>query len=265
MRQLDTTIPVSHLSLSHFVIISAYSLWVADTSFPPIYLAFIPMITSEFLFEAFKPIIIFIFGFFILSVIAIFIKKGIRKLINNRKYRFQSQWLTERQILEWLKNLKPNKFEEYISHLYSKLGYSTTINGGSYDGGVDVVAEKDGIKFLIQCKRYNKNTISVHDIRDFYGAMAHDLVNGKGIFVTTNIFSKEAERFAEGKPIELIDGFKLINLIKIAEKTDTINLNDNEVLCPDCGGRLVLRGGKYGKFYGCSNFPKCKFSKKFNR
>lgn len=32
-------------------------------------------------------------------------------------------------------------------------------------------------------------------------------------------------------------------------------------ICPRCGGRLVLRKGKYGEFWGCSNYPKCKFKK----
>lgn len=32
-------------------------------------------------------------------------------------------------------------------------------------------------------------------------------------------------------------------------------------ICPRCGGRLILRNGKYGNFYGCSNYPKCNFKK----
>ena len=32
--------------------------------------------------------------------------------------------------------------------------------------------------------------------------------------------------------------------------------------CPRCGGKLVLRNGSYGDFYGCSNYPTCKFTKK---
>lgn len=30
-------------------------------------------------------------------------------------------------------------------------------------------------------------------------------------------------------------------------------------ICPRCGGELVLRNGKYGQFYGCSNYPKCNY------
>lgn len=33
-------------------------------------------------------------------------------------------------------------------------------------------------------------------------------------------------------------------------------------ICPRCGGELVLRHGANGDFYGCSNYPKCKFTKK---
>lgn len=30
--------------------------------------------------------------------------------------------------------------------------------------------------------------------------------------------------------------------------------------CPECSGYLVERSGKYGKFLGCSNYPKCKYT-----
>ena len=51
-------------------------------------------------------------------------------------------------------------------------------------------------------------------------------------------------------------------------KSDKIeNINDNpfaegkDELCPLCAGRLVLRKGKFGQFYGCSSYPKCKYTK----
>lgn len=33
-------------------------------------------------------------------------------------------------------------------------------------------------------------------------------------------------------------------------------------ICPRCGAKLVIKNGDYGEFYGCSNYPKCKFKKK---
>ncbi len=30
--------------------------------------------------------------------------------------------------------------------------------------------------------------------------------------------------------------------------------------CPRCGGNLIKRTGKHGDFYGCSNYPKCKYT-----
>ena len=38
---------------------------------------------------------------------------------------------------------------------------------------------------------------------------------------------------------------------------------DNKIasgICPKCGGTLVERTGRYGSFYGCSNYPKCRFT-----
>lgn len=31
--------------------------------------------------------------------------------------------------------------------------------------------------------------------------------------------------------------------------------------CPFCGSELVLRNGKFGRFWGCSTYPKCKFTR----
>lgn len=41
----------------------------------------------------------------------------------------------------------------------------------------------------------------------------------------------------------------------IKGKVNKINNN----ICPWCEGKLVERNGKYGKFKGCSNYPKCRF------
>ena len=39
------------------------------------------------------------------------------------------------------------------------------------------------------------------------------------------------------------------------------NKTDDDDICPKCGSRLVKRKGKYGEFIGCSNFPKCRYTR----
>lgn len=39
-------------------------------------------------------------------------------------------------------------------------------------------------------------------------------------------------------------------------------VGENVKVCPKCGGKLVERKGQYGEFYGCSNFPKCRYTLK---
>jgi hypothetical protein len=47
----------------------------------------------------------------------------------------------------------------------------------------------------------------------------------------------------------------------IAYKSELEALNQQKK-CPYCKADLVLRNGKYGAFYGCSNYPKCKYTQK---
>ena len=44
-----------------------------------------------------------------------------------------------------------------------------------------------------------------------------------------------------------------------AEKQQHIENIHNK--CPFCGSELILRKGKYGHFWGCSTYPKCKFTR----
>lgn len=48
----------------------------------------------------------------------------------------------------------------------------------------------------------------------------------------------------------------------IKEKIKYNNKKVNSMICPKCGGELVVRNGKYGTFTGCPNYPKCRYTKK---
>jgi len=48
-------------------------------------------------------------------------------------------------------------------------------------------------------------------------------------------------------------GYEEIPSQKIAKPIDE--------LCPKCGGMLVIRKGRFGEFIGCSNYPKCNYTR----
>lgn len=45
----------------------------------------------------------------------------------------------------------------------------------------------------------------------------------------------------------------------IKRRKNQVKQSISNGVCPICGGKLVLRRGKYGRFYGCSNYPQCRF------
>lgn len=187
------------------------------------------------------------------------------KLMVRLRFRKGERWRTNRELISWLRSMKPSEFEEYIADLFNRMGFNAQAVGKSHDGGIDVEARKDGVVHYIQCKKFITSQVGVGDVRDFYGAIADKLSKGKGYFITTNKFTLEAEKYAEDKPIELIDGFRLVDYInKFGRSAEQDDDSATPHVCPKCGGTLVERTGKYGPFYGCSNFPRCKHTAQIN-
>ena len=50
------------------------------------------------------------------------------------------------------------------------------------------------------------------------------------------------------------------DISKVTETNLTLEKENTENICP----KLVKRNGKYGEFFGCSSFPKCKYTKNIN-
>lgn len=50
--------------------------------------------------------------------------------------------------------------------------------------------------------------------------------------------------------------------IFVLELEGSKNSDYNLVRCEECAGEMVLREGSYGLFYGCTNFPDCRYTKK---
>ncbi len=197
--------------------------------------------------------------FILLGVVVLFF--ALRVVVDLLSRRSQIKWFLGKKQVQDLQKLTPTQFEEYISELFRSLGYKTRVTGKVGDGGVDVEAEKDGRTHYIQCKKFITSKVPVGAVRDFYGAIADRIGGGKGYFITTNVFTIEAEKFAADKPIELVDKFKLMEYMQMANITMP---EAKPAVCPKCGSTLVHRKGKYGAFIGCTAYPKCDYTEKLS-
>jgi restriction system protein len=111
--------------------------------------------------------------------------------------------------------MDPGQFEELVADLFRARNLEVTTTGRSGDGGVDVAAlDPDpltGGLILIQVKRY-RATVAPSVVRDLYGVVQHRGAT-KGILVTTSGFGPGSYEFAQGKPLTLINGAELTDLL----------------------------------------------------
>lgn len=67
---------------------------------------------------------------------------------------------------------------------------------------------------------------------------------------------------AEWKPAVLQWWKPFIDLINTKDKEvkkSDVTTEKTEEICPDCGKELVIKLGKYGRFFACSGFPECRY------
>ncbi|WP_030906498.1 restriction endonuclease [Streptomyces sp. NRRL F-5126] len=111
--------------------------------------------------------------------------------------------------------MDPLEFEELVAELFRARGMRALTTVRSGDGGVDVDAlDPDPIsggKIVVQVKRY-RNTVPPTAVRDLYGTVQDQGAN-KGLLVTTSGFGNGSRAFANGKPLQLVSGPELVELL----------------------------------------------------
>lgn len=128
--------------------------------------------------------------------------------------------LVDQQIsLQSLQQTSWKDFEFLIAEVYRRQGYNVDFSlGRGADGGVDMVLRKDGRKSLVQCKRWKVYSVGAPVIREMFGLMTAENAD-EAVIVTTGRFTAEAQSFASGKPIQLIDGPQLLSLVQSVQAT----------------------------------------------
>lgn len=99
--------------------------------------------------------------------------------------------------------------EELVGEYFRRREFSVTESRrAGPDGGIDLELTKRGEYYLVQCKHWRTPSVDVDTVREFHRVMAARHAVG-GFVVTSGSFSNEAQKFAESREIELINGEQL--------------------------------------------------------
>ena len=123
-------------------------------------------------------------------------------------------------LLDEVMKISDQAFEQFVLDLMTSMGYgsvdnTTQVTPFAGDEGIDGIIMEDKLGFdliYVQAKHYAPDhTVGRPDIQAFVGAIAGR--DGKGLFVTTSKFSKQAREYAERQHIVLVDGQRLAELM----------------------------------------------------
>lgn len=132
-----------------------------------------------------------IIGIIVLTAAAILLVKYVWRCRHYRRTGFMDE-------------MEGHDFEYFCAQLLEKQGFiEVEVTRGSGDFGVDILAEKDGVTYAVQCKRYN-GPVGVEAILRTYGGRAY-YERMVGAVMTNQYFTAPAVEAAKKLQILLWD------------------------------------------------------------
>lgn len=138
----------------------------------------------------------------------------------------------------------------------------------------------------VKNKLYNplkQNATHIYNIKKIIGNLP---IRSLVVFVQNNTLNIEANNVIPlsalnstlnyGENILTVEQMKTAYQALLDNKSDVtleehiVNVKEQKLnvargFCPRCGNKLIIKYGKYGEFWGCSNYPKCKFIKNIRK
>ena len=113
-----------------------------------------------------------------------------------------------------IQELSWQEFKRLVAEAYRRTGYTIMENSSfTADPSVDLIIRKSANLYLVQCRYWQNRKLGIREAKNLFSLM-HDK-QASGVFLlTTGIFTNEARHYALGRPIHLIDGIELVELLR---------------------------------------------------
>jgi HJR/Mrr/RecB family endonuclease len=107
-------------------------------------------------------------------------------------------------------DMTPAEFETYCAEELRRAGWDARVTMQSRDQGVDVIAEKNGVRVVLQCKLYAR-PVGNKSVQEAAAGKAHEQAD-YGIVVTNTRYTLDAEQLAATNGVLLLHHRDLRNL-----------------------------------------------------
>ncbi len=98
--------------------------------------------------------------------------------------------------------MTPTEFEHYCAKILTDQKWNAEVTQASGDQGVDIIAEKRGLRIVVQCKKYSK-PVGNRAVQEIVAGIAHENAQ-RGVVVATNGYTRAAERLAASNNVLLL-------------------------------------------------------------
>lgn len=161
------------------------------------------------------------------------------------------------------------QFEKLVAAVYETYGCNVKrLGGANPDRGIDLIAEKNGERTVVQCKHWRHQAVKVREVRELLGTLKDANIES-GVLVALSGCTEDARALADKHGIAIVDEAGLVKLIRQPDSSIdqriTAIFEDDTKYCPKCEHPMVLRTAGKGpnpgeQFWGCSQFPHCHYT-----
>lgn len=129
----------------------------------------------------------------------------------------QSVLIWEQIERERIDQLSPYQYERFCAGILTKKKWRTELTQASHDQGADIIATKNGIRIVIQCKKYTK-PVGNHAVQQVVAAVAHQQAQ-RGVVVATSPFTQPAKSLAISNNILLLHHEELPDIDRLLNRS----------------------------------------------
>jgi hypothetical protein len=161
----------------------------------------------------------------------------------------QAEAANRRHLLEWtsdLRRLDSEEFEWLVGEVFRREGWKVDERGRREgpDGNIDLAVNRNGVRRIVQCKRWQSWLVGVEDVRAFSGTLMREgLPGSSGVFVTLSDFTTQARAEAKSIGLELVDNRDLYARVEKVRRKEP---------CPLCKDPMVLDRSSRGWWFRCT-------------